>query len=552
MSEGLQKVAGSRLKKWVRAITSNRFSGVLTGFGVTAIVQSSSATTVMVVGFVTAGLLTLSQAIGVIMGANIGTTVTGWLVALLGFKVKITTFALPAVGLGFALSFTKKNKLKEIGEVFIGFGVLFLGLGLIKDSVPALSGPETLAWMQQFTNYGYLSFFLFVLIGTALTIVLQSSSATMTLTLSLAALGWLPYEMAAAMVLGENVGTTATANLAAIGTSVDARRAARAHLVFNIVGVIWALLCLKWFLLPLVDVMVPGDPSVDFASLQGDEAAIAVASAVVTTHLAAFHTTFNIINTSIMLFFIKKLESLVVKWVPESEAANEVRAKFITPGIIDTPDLALVQARKEMAHMAGEVRKMFEQALYILSHPKNELGKLVEDTMAREAYINGLEKELTHYLAEVARASTSSESSDTLAEMLLNTHRLERVGDHCAVLVRIAQRLHSQESGLREQDAERFLALGQRVDEALDVLVLYLQGERDPLSAEAIEDAIDALRRSLREEEIRRLEAKESELIPGLAVLDVLTHLEEIGDRAVGIVRLAEARRARTGGSIVS
>ena len=242
MSEGLQKVAGDRMKSLLARITGNRFSGVLTGLTVTCVVQSSSATTVMVVGFVTAGLLTLTQAIGVIMGANIGTTLTGWLVAVLGFKVKITAFALPACGVGFAMSFLKGARVRQWGEALLGFGLLFIGLGLLKDAVPDIGSPEDLAWVQAVSGYGFGSVVLFVAIGTLLTVVLQSSSATMTLTLTLAALGWLPYELAAATVLGENIGTTITANLAAIGASRDAVRAARVHFLFNIFGVTWALL----------------------------------------------------------------------------------------------------------------------------------------------------------------------------------------------------------------------------------------------------------------------------------------------------------------------
>ncbi|MFT7581543.1 MAG: phosphate:Na+ symporter, partial [Myxococcota bacterium] len=291
MSEGLQKVAGAKLQALIGKMTSSPIKGVFTGFLVTTVVQSSSATTVMLVGFVNAKLLSLRQAIGVIMGANIGTTVTGWLVALLGFKVKISAFALPAVGLGVIFTFLHGARRKQIGEALIGFGLLFLGLSLMKDAVPGLDG-ESLAWVQSLTSLGFLSVVIFVLIGAALTVVLQSSSATMTLTLALTAAGYIPYDFAAAMVLGENIGTTASANIAAIGTSVIAKRAARAHLIFNVIGVVWALALFQWALLPLVDAIVPGNPELSVLSSAG-------AVGVVTSHLAAFHTLFNILNTSL-------------------------------------------------------------------------------------------------------------------------------------------------------------------------------------------------------------------------------------------------------------
>jgi phosphate:Na+ symporter len=541
MSEGLQKVAGSRLKSWLGKITGNRFSGVLTGVGITLVVQSSTATTVMVVGFVSAGLLTLTQSIGVIMGANIGTTMTAWMVSLLGFKLNITAFALPMVGIGFPLTFMRGARPKQYGETLIGFGLLFLGLGLIKDSVPTIDDPDQIGFVAQLAEYGFLSLGLFVLIGTVLTIALQSSSAATTLTLTLAALGWIPYEMALAMILGENIGTTITANLAALGGTTDAKRAARTHLFFNLVGVTWALLLFKPVLMPVVDMLAPGNPDIDFAGLQDDALALAAASGVVTIHLAVFHTLFNITNTLLMLPFVHPLERLIRRWVPDRDGKPKLR--YLSSALIETPELLVVQASKEMQHMTEVVREMFGAAMFILMNPDKKLGSLVEDTLAKEEVCDELEKEIVAHLTMTARAATSAAAARKIAELIQNTHRLERIADHCAVLVRIAQRIHASDQYFDEVDMNDLRDLGDLVDQALENVGNYMVGRSSAEAAEIIESRIDEMRRSLRGRHIQRMRDSADYLETELAFLDAITHLEEIGDRAVGIVRLAEKTR---------
>ncbi len=538
MSEGLQKVAGRQLKQMVGAVTGNRFSGVLTGLVVTCVVQSSSATTVMVVSFVTAGLLSLTQAIGVIMGANIGTTLTGWLVALLGFKVKITAFALPAIGIGFGMTFLHGARRKQIGETLVGFGLLFLGLSLLKGAVPDIDESQ-LAWVARFSNGSFLSTVVFVGIGSVLTVILQSSSATMTLTLTLAALGVLPYELAAAMVLGENIGTTATANLAAIGGPSEAVRAARAHFIFNMIGVAWAIGLISIFLLPAVDHLVPGNPGVDFATLQNDPDALGTARTIVTTHLAAFHTLFNIINTAAMLPLVGQLERIVTRWVPEREETTA--AKYLSPALVETPELLLVQVREEIQRMTEIASDMFGDVLHILMHPDQSLGSMVEDILEREDLLDRLEIEVTGYLTRVARAATSADAARKIVELSSNSHKLERIGDHCAVLVRIAVRLRAKDSALSEAERSRVARMGEAVTEALTNLRGYLGSGGTAQHAEEIEDRIDALRRELRAQEIERLrEGNYEKVRTSLALLDVLTEMEGIGDRAVSIVRRTE------------
>ncbi len=550
MSEGLQKVAGDRMKALLGAITGNRFAGALTGVLVTCVVQSSSATTVMVVGFVSAGLLSLAQSIGVIMGANIGTTFTGWLVALLGFKVKITAFALPAVGAGFAMTFLQGARIKQWGEVLIGFGLLFIGLGLLKDAVPSIDDPGQLTWVADLSSYGFLSVLIFVFIGTLLTVVLQSSSATMTLTLTLAAMGWLPYELAAAMVLGENIGTTATANLAAIGAPVAARRAARAHFVFNLVGVVWFLCLLEPVVLPTVAFLVPGDfdpGSVDFQALQSDPLALAGASGAVTVHIAALHTLFNVSNTVLQLPFVNQLERLVTRWVPDDDEgrAPSVALQYLGAGnpLVETPELVLLAAGRELQRMVELVRVNFDEARYIVAHPDEDLGHRVAKVYLREQELDLLEAEILKHLALVARAATSATAARKVAELVQNTHRVERIGDHVLRLTQIAQRVHDKGHRFSRDDLGRIEGLCVLVDGSLEHVGRYLAGEGDPRAAEAHEELIDLRRNQLHAETVERITKGEEGLQEGLALMDALARLEEIGDRAIGIIRRAEETR---------
>lgn len=537
MSEALQNVAGTRLKGLLNRMTGNRFAGVLTGVGVTSVIQSSSATTVMVVSFVTAGLLTLTQAIGVIMGANIGTTITGWLVAIFGFKVKITAFALPAIGVGFVMSFFKTEQRRLWGEALVGFGLLFLGLALLKDAVPTVGDPDQLEWVRALSGYGFGSLLLFLLVGTALTVVLQSSSATMTLTLTLAAMGWIEYEMAVAMVLGENIGTTATANLAAIGASTAAKRAARAHTLFNVFGVVWALALMQVYILPVVDLIAPGDAHAAIGAGGDSDAAAAVSM-----HLAMAHTLFNVTNTALLLPFVNVLVRIVTRWVPDQPTLPAARrAHHLSIAYIETPELLLVQAGKELQHMIDEARQMFHDAMEIVTHPDQDLGQLVEQTLEREEVCDDLEREITEHLTMTARASTTAETSRRIAALIQNTHRVERIADHCAVMVRIARRNHEAGRHFSTTTIEDLVALGVLVDRALENLGAYLTESSTPKRAEEIEHEIDRSRRHLRTRHIENMTTMQEDLQTGLAFLDMITHMEEIGDRVTGIVRLAEA-----------
>ncbi len=368
MSESLQKVAGDGLRGFLASMTSNSFKRVLTGLFITAVIQSSSATTVMVVSFVNAGLLSLAQAVGVIMGANIGTTVTAWIVSLLGFKADISILSIPLIALGFILTMSKRQKRKNTGEMVIGFALLFLGLTFMKESVPDLrSSPETLAFLQSLTDWGFWSVLIFVGIGTGLTIVLQSSSATMALTLVMVNFGWIPFEMAAALVLGENIGTTITANIAASVGNVSAKRAALAHTFFNLIGVTWVLILFKP-VLKLVGVIITGlgaaDPFIPVTQAADPEAS----SVAMLYAVSLLHTLFNVTNTLLLVGFTPLLVKVVTYVIKNPKEEEKFRLKFIQAGLLSTAELSLDQAKQEIIHYGDIVIRQYSFVRSALTH----------------------------------------------------------------------------------------------------------------------------------------------------------------------------------------
>ncbi|MFC4633837.1 Na/Pi cotransporter family protein [Dokdonia ponticola] len=357
MSDALMRLAGDKMRKILATMTSNRFLGISTGFFITSIIQSSSATTLMVVSFSNASLLTLTESISVIMGANIGTTITAWLITLLGFKVSMSSIALPLVGLGFAFTFSKKENMKNWGGFIIGFAILFIGLQFLKDAVPDIKqNPEILEFLTRYTDLGFWSVLLFLFIGTLLTIIIQSSSATMALTLIMTAQGWIPFPLAAAMVLGENIGTTITANLAAIVANYHAKRTARAHLIFNILGVIWVLVLFYPFL-KFIEWLV---------SLTGSESPY-LSAAAIPVALSLFHTTFNITNTFLLVWFIKPIAGIVERFVPARiEPEKEIdEPKYLSKAVMKYPETLIVS-------LVNESKYLYENAIFeIVTHGLN-------------------------------------------------------------------------------------------------------------------------------------------------------------------------------------
>lgn len=414
MSDALLLLAGSKMRSILAKMTSNRVLGIGTGFLITSVIQSSSATTLMVVSFANAGLLTLVESIGVIMGANIGTTITAWLITILGFKVSMSTIALPLVGLGFGLTFLKKVQFKNLGNFIVGFALLFIGLQFLKEAMPDIkNNPELLAFLSQYTDLGFLSILLFLLIGTLLTVVIQSSSATMALTLIMTAQGWIPFELAAAMVLGENVGTTITANLAAIIGNYKAKQTARAHLIFNLLGVAWMLILFYPFL-----------KMVSWLAMYLGSESPYINAAAIPVAISLFHTTFNIINTFLLVWFVKPIAKLVEKMVPEREMVEmEIdQPKFLSKDVLKYPETAISAITKESKYL-------YKNAIFeIVSHALNihrtdiksdlKVKKVIKksnilfDTNVRELYNTRVKK----IYGEIISFATKAQSTLKLTE----------------------------------------------------------------------------------------------------------------------------------------
>ena len=526
MSDGIQKAAGERLQSILNFMTGNRVAAILTGFAITAIVQSSSATTVMVVSFVNAGLLQLTQSIGVIMGANIGTTVTGWIVAIFGFKVNISALSLPAIGIGFVLMVVKKLNKKDIGETLIGFGLLFMGLDFLKGSVPDIKQhPEMLEWLARFTNHGLASYFLFITVGAVLTILVQSSSAAMAITLTMAYAGWIDYPTAAAIVLGENIGTTVTAFLASLGTSVNARRASRAHTLFNIFGVIWMTPVFAIFL-NVVNAMLPGDVT----TLEGVKALPA--------HLAMFHTLFNITNTFICSFFVTFLARLVTKLVPDEDGVpTQYTLKYIRATLQDTPELYLLTVKRELSKMADIIADMFTRFWDIFSHPEKFMSEEIETQKNMEDLTDQMQEEITKFLSQCSMDNMNNVSANNVYSMMRITNELESIGDSCFNLMILAERRTEQHIELDSDAIEKLLPYVDLVNQFIRFIRSHLNehvSSENVAVAVALEDKINKMRNILKQSASTRLQLG-SDVKAELLYIDVVRHVEQIGDHCLNI-----------------
>ncbi|MDH5716170.1 MAG: Na/Pi cotransporter family protein [Spirochaetia bacterium] len=443
MSESLQSVAGDRLKTILGKMTTNRFTGVFSGLWITAFIQSSSATTVMVVGFVNAGLLSLNQAIGLIMGANIGTTITAWLVALLGFKVKVSSFALPAIIIGLLLTFKKNESSRGWGNTLIGFGILFLGLDFMKNSIPdAAKHAETFAFLSQFTEVNYLSILFFIFIGTLLTIVIQSSSATTTITITLAFTGHIPIHAALAMILGENIGTTITAFLASLAGNHDSKKAALAHTLFNIMGVIWAILFFFPFM-QFIDFIVPEDPLINKESTR--------------FHISAFHTAFNIINTGILIWFVSHIERLVNFLAKYIIPADKVKVKYTIPalrkvigfGTIHTPEAAIITLEAQNKKLIRIALKGLKRMEYlIIDKYQNES---VEALLEEEKELDTARTETLHYLAQVQEIGITGHIGLKVFEIMERIKIIEEISDNMAKVAKKIRNAHNYKIALSKK-----------------------------------------------------------------------------------------------------
>lgn len=581
MSEGLQKLAGNKLRNILSAMTKNRIMGVLTGVMITTLIQSSSATTVMVVSFVNAGLLSLVQSIGVIMGANIGTTVTAWIIAFFGFgKFSISALAIPLMGIALPLIFSSKSRNKSMGEFIFGFSFLFMGLDFLQTSMPDLqNNPEVLAFVQNFTGMGLLSTLFFLMVGTVLTIIVQSSSATVAITLIMATKGWIDFPSAAAMIMGENIGTTITANLAAIPANISAKRAAFSHLMFNMFGVLWMLLVFKHFV-HFIDNLVPS-----FAAAQPSEITRFITSlspevyTQITTlpqselspelaalqdryltyqsatsyGLSLFHTLFNICNVSLMIWFVKLYEKIclrVIRPKKGEEEDEEFVLQYISTGMASTDELSILQAEKEMEVYAQRVKKMvgFVKKMTNLKNSDKKFLKLYNRIEKYEDISDRMEVEIGSYLSKVSEGKLSNRSKERVRSILRAVTEIESIADSACNIARHLKRKMEAETEFEEAILENINSMYELTDKALDNMQLLLKNkkitETDLVNSKHIETVINEKRNQLKRENVENLNLKLYSYQNGVFYIDIISECERMGDYIINVIESLEKNQS--------
>lgn len=576
MSEGLQKAAGDRLRNILSAMTRNRFTGTLTGFSITALIQSSSASTVMVVSFVNAGLMTLAQSMAVIMGANVGTTFTAWVIALFGFKVNISAFVLPLIGLSVPLLFSKKSRTKSIGEFMVGFSFLFMGLDLISQYVPDLQqNPEMFAFLQQYTQMGFGSVVIFLLVGVILTMVIQSSAATFAITLIMCSKGWIDFNLACAIVLGSNIGTTITPILASMSGNVAAKRTAMGHLLFNLLGCAWVLCVFNPFielntwiteslgqgnpdaLAEYVNYLQAHDSAVYdnlFNTLPSDHPLYGRVTAAqhtiesmqfsVSFGLSLFHTVFNLINLSIMIWFTKLYVRIVEYLVPTKHKEDEeFQLKFISGGLLNASELNIAQAEKEIAVYGERVERMIDMAKRLV-HTKSETQDFTELYSRLEKYediSDRMEIEIAHYLNRCAEGRLSNEGKLKIASMLRIVSEIESIADCCMGAGKILVRKTQSRAEFTEEIYENIDTMfGYVKDAMLNMLHLLhdIEHAREPeiIASYNKEREINNYRNQLRTSNIENINARRYEYQAGIYYMDLVSDLEKTGDYIINVV----------------
>jgi len=535
MSEALQKMAGSQLRHILGAMTTNRLTGMLTGTFITCAVQSSSATTVMTVSFVNAGLLTLAQAISVIMGANIGTTLTAWIMSL-GYNVDLTMAVFPAFFVGIILIYSKR--FRYIGDFLFGIAFLFFALVLLSaagNDLDLQHNPDAINFFSSFDTNSRWTIILFLFIGTLITCIVQSSAAVMAITILLCSTGVLPIYLGIALVMGENIGTTATANLAALGANTQARRAALAHLFFNVIGVTWVM-CLFYPFVDMVCSVVGYNPADTTIS-------VAQRAAILPIVLAAFHTAFNVTNTGILIWFIPQLERLVCFVLPTKEDSDEedFRLRFIQAGIMKTPELSVFEAQKEISSFGERIQRMFGMVQDLL-HEQNpeKSAKLVERIKKYEVISDSMEIEIAKYLDHVGNAHLSDDTKMKIRNMLREISEIESIGDSCYNLARTIS--HGRENNERltpelRQNVEQMFKL---TDEALTQMNYTFQHNREKVDVNKsfeIENNINDLRERLRDQNIDDVNDHKYSYDLGTAYLDIIQECEKLGDYVINVVQ---------------
>jgi len=546
MSEGIQRTAGDGMRKVMAKMTHNRFTAVLTGMLITSLVQSSSATTVMVASFVNAGLLTLVESIGVIMGANLGTTLTAWIIATIG-KFSLSDIAVPIIGVGLPLFFIGRNRWKNMGEVLIGFGLLFYGLFLLKETVPDVKGmlsSTDLALQAQaqnmqefignFSGKGYLSILVFLFLGILLTLVVQSSSAAMAITVTLAIQGWIGFEESAAIVLGENIGTTVTAWLASIGTTVNARRAARAHLLFNVIGVLWMLLIFYPFtgLVVWLGSQLP-------ESWQGKDH-----TANIGFHLAIFHSLFNLANIILLIGFVPRIASIVTRIVKEKpdEQPKTHRLRFISGGMVDLGELNLPEAENSTRELAGITRDMFLGYLEVFKNPAADLSSEVKRLKALEDEADVLTHDITEYLVRTSAAEISQDNARSVTRMLRIVSELEEISDAIYRLIQNTQRKYIKGRAFGDEATDNVIIFATKIVELIDLYSEVLvtgASEAKLQQAREIEKATDKLRKQLNKQAMKRMAETADSVKTEMLTIDMNNQFELIANYGLNVVQSA-------------
>ncbi len=540
MSEGLQQTAGSGLRKILSGMTANRYLGVLSGFLITALVQSSSATTVMTVSFVNAGLLTLLESAGVMMGANIGTTITGWLVSLFGFKINVSDYSLIFLAIGTPLLFISKNKTKGWGTALIGFALLFMGLGLLKDAVPNVDENSwIIRFFNQYADYGIISRFMFVILGTLVTIIVQSSSASMALTLTLVLKGVIPIDIAAAIILGENIGTTITAELASIVGNVHAKRSARIHTLFNIIGVTWMIFLMPFFMSGIAAFMKSKlgiDPYVD------DEGA--------TLALSAFHTVFNLSNVLLLIWFVPWLVKLATKSVSSKGEDDEVfKLEYISSGLMGTPELSVYEAKKEVVKFALLTKKMLLKAQDLIHETETKkIDKIIKKITKYEEITDRLEMEIHKYLSQVATNELSNTTLNDLRAMITITNDLERIGDLFFEITKLINKKREDKIWFDQGQRDDLTSLLNSLEKSFIIMIGNLEKpyeSADLVAAVEIEDKINEIRDNLKLKHLQSIAQNQYNAQAGLIYSNLFATMERIGDHVINVSEAAKGENLK-------
>ena len=538
MSDGIQKAGGSKMRQILGGMTSNRYFGVLTGFLITAIVQSSSATTVMTVSFVIAGLLTLVESAGVMMGANIGTTITAWIISILGFKVKMSAIALPIIAFGMPMMFARKTKTKNWGEFLVGFALLFIGLSELKNAVPDVrNNPEVLNFLAGFADISFLSRLMFVGVGTLLTIVVQSSTAAMALTLVLCNTGVIPFEVAAAMVLGENIGTTITAEVASLVGNVHAKRSARIHSMFNIIGVTWMLILMPYALdivnyvvLTYTDLISPYTPVNEWGNNMSP----------VPIALSFFHTGFNLLNVLMLIWFVPALVRVAENSIKsQGDMDEEFHLEHIGGGLMQTGELSVLEANKEVAKFGNITTRLFDMIPDLLKETDvKKFNNLMARIRKHEDITDRMEVEIADYLAKASQGEMSDSASIKVRSMISIINDMERIGDICYQLSITIERKREQKAYFTPELRTSLEEMISEVQKAMNIMNKNLNSSYSQVliaDADEAELAINKMRNQLRKKYLQNIEKGEGKIQTGMIYNNLIHSLEKVGDHVFNI-----------------